>query len=131
MTHSAGAKAMMKSIDFHLTMEPLWDGQSYNFKPHVLQAHDRLHFEEGCTNFMHANELDETNRLVISFSVRDYETGDSSNHTFDFFNYAKISYVAFSCLNLICIVWKMLWIIVLILLVLIFILRMYKFLLIM
>src|SRR5277367_1083327 len=102
MMHSAEAgetKAMMKLIDFHLTMEALWDGQSYNFKPHVLQAHDRLHFEEGCTNFMHANELDETHRVVISFSVRDYETGDCTNHTFDFFNNVKISYVAFFLLK--------------------------------
>src|SRR5277367_1951195 len=97
MMHSAEvAGAMTKSIDFHLSMEALWDGQSYNFKPHV---HDRLHFEEGCTNFMIANELDESQRLIISFSVCDHVTGDDSNHTFDYFNPTKMSYVAYFLLK--------------------------------
>src|SRR5277367_2931063 len=101
MIHLAEASeaVLMKSIDFNLTMETLWDGQSYNFKPHVLQSHDRVHFEEGCTNFMIANELDESQRLVISFTVCDYVTGDSSNHTFDYFNAAKMSYVAYFLLK--------------------------------
>src|SRR5277367_2831376 len=94
MMHSAEvAGAMTKSIDFHLSMEALWDGQSYNFKPHVPQVHDRLHFEEGCTNFMHANELDETHRLVISFSVRDYKMGDSSVPTTCFLSASSVRLV--------------------------------------
>src|SRR5277367_6496353 len=100
MMHLAEAgEAMTKSIDFNLTMKVLWDCQSYNFKPHVLQSHDRVHFEEGRTNFMIANELDESQRLVISFSMCDYVTGDSSNHTFDYCNPTKISYVAYFLLK--------------------------------
>src|SRR5277367_1455787 len=100
MMHLAEAsEALMLSIDLNLTMETLWDGQSCNFKPHVLQCHDRVHFEEGCTNFMIANELDESQRLVISFAVCDHVTGDNSNHTFDYFNPTKMSYVAYFLLK--------------------------------
>ena len=95
----AEMKATMKSINFNLTMEALWDGQSYNFKPLVPQSHDRVHFEEGCTNFMIANELDESQRLVISFTAYNQATGITCYHTFDYYNPTKMSYVAYFLLK--------------------------------
>src|SRR5208282_785666 len=59
MMHLAEASeaVLMPSTDFNLTMEALWDGQSYNFKPHVQQSHDRVHFEEGCkTSWMNRSD---------------------------------------------------------------------------